>query len=109
MKRAAALLTFGLLAACASPPPPPPAPAPLPVARAPQYDYSPRPVQTDQCGARQLQTLVGRPRTEIPVPVLPGTRRVACTTCPLTQDYLPGRLNILFDEQTGIIREVRCG
>ena len=108
MKRAAVLLAFGVLASCATPPPPPPpAPAPVRVVRVP--DYSPRPVVTDQCGAGALQTLIGRPRTEIPVPLLPGTRRVACTTCPLTRDYVAGRLNILFDQDTGIVREVRCG
>jgi hypothetical protein len=63
----------------------------------------------DQCGAADLQRLVGRPRTEIPIPTDPNRQRVACTTCPVTQEYNPGRLNFFFDAQTGIIREVRCG
>ena len=98
-----------LLAACASgsPPatPPPPVYAPPPV-------FAPRPAPQptrDQCGAGALQTLVGQPRTAIPVPVNPGARRVACTTCPMTMDYNPGRLNILYDQETGIVREVKCG
>jgi hypothetical protein len=41
--------------------------------------------------------------------VNPGARRVACTTCPMTMDYNPGRLNILYDQETGIVREVKCG
>jgi hypothetical protein len=34
---------------------------------------------------------------------------VACTACPITQDYRPERLNIFFDAQTGVIKQVRCG
>jgi hypothetical protein len=88
-----------------APPPaaPPPAPTPSP-APAPAPAASP-----DACGAAALQTLVGRPRTEIPVPVDPDRQRVACTTCPVTQDYRPDRLNFFFDAGTGLIREIRCG
>jgi len=53
--------------------------------------------------------LGGRPRREIPVPVRPERHRVACTTCPVTPDFSPERLNFFFDAQTGIIREIRCG
>lgn len=63
----------------------------------------------DQCGAAALQGLIGRPRTEVPIPVDPNRQRVACTTCPVTLDYRPDRLNFFFDAETGIIREVRCG
>jgi len=56
-----------------------------------------------------LQNLVGRPTTDIPVPVNPERRRVYCTTCPVTRDYNPGRLNIVYDQQTRIVREVKCG
>lgn len=63
----------------------------------------------DACGARDLQWLVGQPRTAIPVPVNVVSRRVACTTCPVTEDYSPYRLNIFYDQQTGIIEQVRCG
>jgi hypothetical protein len=63
----------------------------------------------DPCGAEAVRNLVGRPRSEIPVPLNPNRQRVACTTCPITQDYNPGRLNFFFDAGTGLIREVRCG
>ncbi len=76
-----------------------PAPAPQPV------DAAPR----DACGAEALAHLVGKKRSEIPVPVNPGQRRVACTTCPITEDYSPWRLNIFYDAATGLITEVRCG
>lgn len=71
----------------------PPAPSPL----------------VDQCGAADLQSLVGQPRTEIPVPVEVTSRRVACTTCPLTEDYSPSRLNILYNRETGLVERVYCG
>lgn len=63
----------------------------------------------DLCRAGGLQWLVGKPRTEIPVPVDVVNRRVTCTTCPVTQDYAPHRLNIFFNEQTDIVEQVRCG
>ena len=66
-------------------------------------------IDGDLCRAAPLQSLVGQPRTEIPVPVDVINRRVTCTTCPITEDYSPYRLNIFFDQQTGIVEEVRCG
>lgn len=63
----------------------------------------------DLCRAEALQWLVGRPRTEIPVPVEVVTRRVTCTQCPLEEDFDPRRLNILYDRESGLVRQVRCG
>jgi hypothetical protein len=63
----------------------------------------------DACGADAMQHLVGRPRSEIPVPVKPQLQRVACTTCAITLDFNPNRLNFFFDAETGIIKQVRCG
>ena len=85
-------------------PPPPvsrPAPAPPPAA--------PPPPSRDACGADEAQKLVGRPRTEVPVPILPALQRVACTTCPVTQDFNPRRLNFFYEASTGIIKQVKCG
>lgn len=62
----------------------------------------------DQCGAKAHQWLVGRPRSTIPAS-LPLQSRIACTTCPISEDYSPQRLNIFYDERTGIVKEVRCG
>ena len=124
-----ASLALGALAACAPypipsapapaarPPPvrapaaPPAAVQPPPQAAAPQPMPAPPspPTARDQCGAAALQRLVGRPRSEIPVPLEPSRQRVACTTCPITEDYNPARLNFFFDAQTGLIREIRCG
>lgn len=92
------------LSACAdSPPVPPPAPPkPAPAPPAP-------PPEPDKCGAADAQKYVGRPRTEIPVPVLPNLQRVACTTCPVTMDFNERRLNFFYDAATGVVKEVRCG
>lgn len=104
IRRLVLVLAAGLaLSGCATessdPPPPPPAPAPPP----------PPPEPADQCGAAEAQRFIGRHRSEIPVPVNPGLQRVACTTCPVTMDFHPRRLNFLYDAESGIVREVRCG
>lgn len=123
MRRVIAMAGLFLAAtACASPyePEPPfpgsqpaPAAAPPPIAAQPAPPpQSPAPAPTptkDSCGAASVQNLIGRPRTEIPVPLDPAKQRVACTTCPVTLDYRPERLNFFFDAGTGLIREIRCG
>ena len=67
------------------------------------------PAQADQCKAGEMQWLVGKPRTEIPVPVEVVNRRVTCTTCPVTEDFSAYRLNIFYNQETGIVEQVRCG
>lgn len=112
LRRGAALLAILAIAACATPepppaPPPPPPPAPVIVAPPP-----PPPAPTgppDTCSRAEYEALVGRNRSEIPVFVQPNRVRVACTTCPVTMDFNAQRLNIFFDETTGVIAEVRCG
>jgi hypothetical protein len=69
----------------------------------------PTPVAEDSCGASALQHLIGRPRSEAPAPVKPELQRVACTTCAVTMDFNPERLNIFFNEKTGLIERVSCG
>jgi hypothetical protein len=64
---------------------------------------------TDLSRAGEMQWLVGKPKSDIPVPVDVVNRRVTCTTCPVTEDYAPTRLNIFFNEQTSIVEQVRCG
>ncbi len=75
------------------PPPPPPAPARHP----------------DLCGADPLQYLVGKPSTDIPVPVDPGRRRVICASCAVTQEVIQSRLTIVYDADSGLVKSVRCG
>jgi len=72
---------------------------------------SPMPPQDgpDQCKASRYQRYIGRNRSELPSRPAGEVWRVTCTTCPVTMDYSPGRLNILFEESSGTIREVKCG
>ena len=105
MKRIAiAILAVAALAGCSSKQEPRTEP-PLPTLPQPERPQS----RSDQCGAHELAYLVGKPKSQIPVPVDPSRRRVACTTCPVTMDYSPMRLNIFFDAETGVIKEVKCG
>ena len=99
-----------LLAACASDAPAPEAARPQAPAPTPPPAHAPAAAASaDQCGAAEAQAYVGKPRSAIPVPVLPALQRVACTTCPVTLDFNPRRLNFFYDAGTGIVKEVRCG
>jgi len=100
------LIAILALTACASAPSA--QPAPPSIADTPTLALPPPP-PLDSCGAKEMQWLVGKPKSQIPVPTEPARRRVVCTTCPVTLDYSAYRLNILFDAETGIIKEVKCG
>ena len=103
------ILMFGAaliaLSGCVSEPPaPPPAPPPpRPAAPPPPADAN------DKCGAAEAQRFVGRPRSEIPVPVRPEKQRVLCTTCMATMDFREDRLNFFYDADTGVVKRVTCG
>ena len=132
MRRARLFATLAALALCAcagdtgsashtaasegSPAPPSSSPTAVAVApAAPQISLPPAPISVpapptpDQCGAYLLSSLIGRPRTEIPVPVDPTRRRVVCTTCPRTQDFRPDRLTIEYDAASGKVTKAGCG
>lgn len=82
-------------------------PVERPPAPAPQAEY--KPMADDQCGAAALQYLVGKPRTDIPVPLNPGSRRVVCSSCIVTQEFRSDRQTITFDSDSGLITSVKCG
>lgn len=63
----------------------------------------------DECGAREYQYLVGKPRSRVPAQPAGANWRVTCTSCPVTMDYSPARLNILYDEESEIVEKVSCG
>jgi hypothetical protein len=102
------VLVMGLcLAGCASPRPEPFArPSAAASLAAPVLPVAP---SVDSCGISELAWLVGRPKTEIPVPVDPSSRRVYCATCVITEDKVPERQNIVFDPDTGLVLRLGCG
>ena len=104
------LILMGLLAlaACSTTPPPAKQAEANPPTSSPPAPPAPEPT-ADACGAAAMQHLVGRLRSEIPPPAKPELQRVACTTCAITMDFNPNRLNFFFDEATGVIKQVRCG
>jgi hypothetical protein len=83
----------GLLVACA----PTPSAEPGSGAAGPQ-----------RCDAEGAKSLIGSHRGAVTFPQDKEVRFV-CTTCSATEDYRPDRLNVRFDEATGIIRSVDCG
>lgn len=91
MRMILTLGAIGTLVACAATPEP-----------------SPPGVGSSRCDTAAAQSLVG---THVGVVTFPADAnvRVVCTTCPTTRDYRPDRLNVRFEEATGIIRSVDCG
>lgn len=63
----------------------------------------------DECDASEYQRLVGQPRSSIPEKPAGASWRITCTSCPITMDYSPARMNIFYDEKSEIVEEVRCG
>lgn len=82
---------FALLASCAANPDMP-APDGMP----------------DTCGAAASRDLIGRNVAAVSFPS-DANVRVACTTCAVTLDYNPGRMNVFFDQNSGIIERITCG
>lgn len=78
-------------------------------AKAPVATTPVTPVKGDTCGASKLQYLVGKPKEEAPVPADLSKRRVYCSSCIITMDYRPDRLDIVFDKDTGAVTAVKCG
>lgn len=62
----------------------------------------------ERCDAAGARSLIG---THVGAVTFPqgANVRIVCTTCPTTRDYRPDRLNVRFDQATGIIRSVDCG
>jgi hypothetical protein len=105
------LIGLVLLAGCSTPVADAPAPRAVEEAQMnpPVGSRMPTSTTTDLCKAGEMQHLVGKSRSEIPVPVEVVNRRVTCTTCPVTEEYSAYRLNIFYNDDTGVIEQVRCG
>lgn len=61
-----------------------------------------------RCDAEANRSLIGSHVGAVSFPA-DANVRVVCTTCPTTKDLRPDRLNVRFDQATGIIRSVDCG
>ena len=61
-----------------------------------------------QCDASQAQSLIGSHVGAVDFAAGANVRMV-CTTCATTKEYMADRLNLRFDEATGIIQSVDCG
>jgi hypothetical protein len=66
------------------------------------------PTEPVRCDAEAAGSLIGTHVGAVSFPQGADVR-IVCTTCPVTKDYRPDRLNVYFDEATGIIRRVDCG
>ena len=60
------------------------------------------------CGAADLQGLVGQPESVLQTMRFTGTVRIIHPGQAVTMDFSPARLNIVIDDK-GKIAEVRCG
>ena len=61
-----------------------------------------------RCGSEAARSLIGSHVGAVSFPQGANVR-VVCTTCPTTKDLRPDRLNVRFDQTTGIIESVDCG
>ena len=92
MRMRVLILTAGALAAASCAPMPESADTPAP----------------QRCAAEASRSLIGSHVGAVSF-AADANVRVVCTTCPTTKDYRPDRLNVRFDQATGIIRSVDCG
>ena len=97
---APAAAALALLAACATPPPavvdPPRGPA-LP------------PASDDTCRAATYAGLLGEDYRAVPAAPEGRVFRVVCTTCPMTMDFNPNRVNFMYEQATGRVVQLTCG
>lgn len=63
----------------------------------------------DRCQASRYQRFVGRPVAEMPDAPQDAVWRTHCSTCAVTQELAPHRMNISFDAKTGTIVAIACG
>lgn len=92
MRMILTIATLGLIAGCAA------TPAPTPT----------DPAAPRQCDAEAAKSLIGSHVGAVDF-AAGANVRVVCTTCATTRDYRIDRLNVRFDQETGIIKAVDCG
>jgi hypothetical protein len=93
------LIAFSALAACA------------PVGGEMNGPATPPPPSNElgQCKADAYRSYIGKSRLELPAAPVGETRRVVCSTCAVTMDFNPNRVNIVYDTASNLVTEVKCG
>ena len=65
--------------------------------------------EQDTCGASTYATWLGQEYGRVPPAPAGKVVRVVCSTCPMTMDFSAERLNIIYDEKTGLVTRLSCG
>ncbi len=63
----------------------------------------------DSCGASKYQWLLGKLKSAIPAPPQGARWRIYSTNQVVTMDYVEGRMDIVWDAKTEIVKSVTCG
>ena len=63
----------------------------------------------DSCGASTYSVWVCQEHTKLPAAPAGKVVRVVCSTCPMTMDFNAERLNVFYDEKTGLVTRLGCG
>lgn len=103
MRLIASLTACGALAVMAAC-----APSPVTTPETPGSTPGDAPGMAWRCDADAAQSLIGSHHGAVTFPQNSNVR-MACTTCAVTQDYQEDRLNLFYDQETGIIERVTCG
>jgi hypothetical protein len=94
-----AAIATALLAACGTTPP---------VTVVPGEPRLPPPSE-DTCRAGTYASTLGQDYRQVPPAPQGRVFRVVCTTCAMTMDFNPERLNFFYDEANGKVVRLSCG
>jgi len=62
-----------------------------------------------ECPQGKYDWLVGTDVNQLPTDQVPENRRVMDHTMSYTQEYIEGRLNVIYDKDSGKVTRVFCG
>lgn len=65
--------------------------------------------EPDTCGMKNYNWIVGEDYKRMPVAPAGKVIRIVCSTCPMTMDYNESRLNVIYEESTGVVSRLNCG
>ncbi len=66
-------------------------------------------VANDFCGASTYQRLVGKPKSDIPTAPQGAIWRIYSTQQVVTMNFVEGRMDIVWDAESKVVRSVSCG